>query len=239
GTPPAPPVPAPGRSPQTSPCRRCSPAQRFRPFRNRITIAGQSPLTRTSTASHSRAGRSGRSGSGGSSEHRGGRPVPVSSVRWAGLVLDGAACRPAHVISGQELFPAARTGLPAGVQFVAFEIGASIQQMLFGFLHVVRRLDTRVGHVDALGWVVSAWFLFVSHRRPAPCHRKHGVAALPSGPVRPEPPHGPGCLADGAGPSPGMGGRSSPPGTPGPVPASQTETAISLLLLFPESLQIR
>src|SRR6185437_7476238 len=46
-----------------------------------------------------------------------------------------------------------------------------------GFLHVVRRLDARVGHVDPLRGVITAWFLVISHRRPAPCRNHRGGCA--------------------------------------------------------------
>src|SRR5579871_5433489 len=134
----------------------------------------------------------------------------------AGVVLVGAARVAAHVVPGQELSPAARTGLPGGVQFVAFEFDVGIQRVLFGFLDVVRRLDARVWHVDPLCWVVRAWFLVILHRRPAPCRRNHrgGCASLGAGVTGATP--RPGCLPDGPCPSPGMGGAQAQQPTSGP-----------------------
>jgi hypothetical protein len=79
-----------------------------------------------------------------------------------------AAYGPAHVISRAEGLPAACANPPASVQFVAFQVNVRVQEVLFGFPHIVSRLFAGQGNVSISRRVVYARPGVIWHRRLAP-----------------------------------------------------------------------
>jgi hypothetical protein len=104
---------------------------------------------------------------------------PAGSAERAEVVLVRAALGAAHILSRLYLSPAARTGLTARVQLIAFQNGVGAQQMLAGILHVVSRLDTGQRQINTFCRAVCAWFLFISHLSASSLSPEPWVAPVP------------------------------------------------------------
>jgi hypothetical protein len=79
------------------------------------------------------------------------------SGQAADLMLVRAAYGAAHIIFRADRLSAARANPPAGVQLIDFQVNVRGQEMLFGFLYIVSRLDARQWNVSICGRIIHAW----------------------------------------------------------------------------------